>query len=197
MSSSFWSGSLKPPRAKNLMPLSGIGLCEAEITAPISTLSTLVRKATPGVGMIPASITSNPPALMPAARACERKSPETRVSRPISARCRFVSRPPSSPSTRTAASPKSKANWAVRSRLASPRTPSVPNIRGIYILYSISRIPIFRSSLRHQCPFHRASFVMDELYPCAQVCVCRLWHTLMRYIRANMILFVSSPCPSI
>lgn len=33
------TGSLKPPRAKNLMPLSGIGLCEAEITAPISTFA--------------------------------------------------------------------------------------------------------------------------------------------------------------
>ena len=50
MSSSLLSGSLKPPRAKNLMPLSGMGLCDAEITAPISTLSTEVRNATPGVG---------------------------------------------------------------------------------------------------------------------------------------------------
>ena len=41
--SSLASGNLNPPRAKNLMPLSGIGLWEAEITAPISTLSTLVR----------------------------------------------------------------------------------------------------------------------------------------------------------
>ena len=43
MSSSLESWSLKPPRAKNLMPLSGMGLWEAEMTAPISTLSTLVR----------------------------------------------------------------------------------------------------------------------------------------------------------
>ncbi len=111
-----------------------MGLCEAEMTAPISTLSTLVRYATPGVGMIPASMTSKPPALMPAASALERKSPETRVSRPISARRRPVGcsgRALSLPSTRTAASPRSSASWAVRSRLASPRTPSVPNIRGI------------------------------------------------------------------
>mgnify|MGYP007007064719 CR=1 FL=1 len=88
ISSSLVSGSLKPPRAKNLMPLSGMGLWDAEITAPISTFSTEVRYATPGVGIMPASITSNPPADMPADSAAARKSPETRVSRPTSARRR-------------------------------------------------------------------------------------------------------------
>ena len=59
-------GQLETAARKNLMPLSGMGLCDAEITAPISTLSTEVRNATPGVGMMPASITSKPPADMPA-----------------------------------------------------------------------------------------------------------------------------------
>ena len=84
--------------------------------------------------MMPASMTSKPPALMPADSAEARKSPETRVSRPISARRRpsgWPSRAPESPSTRTAASPRSSASLAVRSRFASPRTPSVPNILGI------------------------------------------------------------------
>ena len=34
MRSSTASGSLKPSGPKNLMPLSGMGLCDAEITAP-------------------------------------------------------------------------------------------------------------------------------------------------------------------
>ena len=134
ISSSFVSGSLNPPRAKNLMPLSGMGLCDAEITAPISTLSTEVRNATPGVGMMPASITSKPPADMPAHSADARKSPDTRVSRPISARRRPSGRPSLTallPSTRTAASPRSSARRAVKSLFANPRTPSVPNNLGI------------------------------------------------------------------
>ena len=139
ISSSLVSGSLKPPRAKNLMPLSGIGLWDAEITAPISTLSTDVRYATPGVGMMPASITSKPPADMPADNAAARKSPETRVSRPTSARRRLSnSLRSSSPSTRTAASPKSSASCAVKSLFANPRTPSVPNIRGMSLKSSLS-----------------------------------------------------------
>ena len=36
MATSMASSSLRPPRAKNLMPLSGIGLCEADSTTPKS-----------------------------------------------------------------------------------------------------------------------------------------------------------------
>ena len=142
ISSSLVSGSLKPPRAKNLMPLSGMGLWDAEITAPISTFSTEVRYATPGVGIMPASITSNPPADMPADSAAARKSPETRVSRPTSARRRPSNSllSPSSPSTRTAASPKSNASCAVKALFANPRTPSVPNIRGMSLKSSLSQV---------------------------------------------------------
>ena len=124
------------------MPLSGMGLWDAEITAPISTFSTEVRYATPGVGIIPASITSNPPADMPADSAAARKSPETRVSRPTSARRRPSNSllSPSSPSTRTAASPKSNASCAVKALFANPRTPSVPNIRGMSLKSSLSQV---------------------------------------------------------
>ena len=92
---------------------------------------------------MPASITSKPPADMPADSAEARKSPETRVSRPTSARRRpsgWSSCVPASPSTRTAASPRSSASRAVKSLLASPRTPSVPNMFGIMKFHSLYRV---------------------------------------------------------
>jgi hypothetical protein len=52
--------SLCPPRAKNLMPLSGIALCEAESMTPKSAPCRAVRKAIAGVGSTPASSTSTP-----------------------------------------------------------------------------------------------------------------------------------------
>ena len=65
ISSSSSSGSLKPAWLKNLMPLSGNGLCEAEMTTPASARSVRVRKAIPGVGMGPTSSTSTPIEQMP------------------------------------------------------------------------------------------------------------------------------------
>ena len=63
------SGSLKPSRQKNLMPLSWYGLCEAEITAPASQRIDVVRFATAGVGKGPTSSTSTPMDMMPDASA--------------------------------------------------------------------------------------------------------------------------------
>ncbi len=64
------SGSLKPSRPKNLMPLSSYGLCDAEITAPASARIELVRLAMAGVGSGPISATSTPIDMMPEASAC-------------------------------------------------------------------------------------------------------------------------------
>ena len=64
--SSTSSASLCPPRAKNLIPLSGIGLCEAEIITPRSTPSSAVRWATAGVGRTPRTRTSRPALARPA-----------------------------------------------------------------------------------------------------------------------------------
>ena len=69
-SPSVSSGSLKPSRQKNLMPLSWYGLWEAEITAPASARIEVVMLAMPGVGSGPTSATSTPIEVMPAASAC-------------------------------------------------------------------------------------------------------------------------------
>ena len=60
------SGSLKPSRPKNLIPLSGYGLWDAEITTPASARIEWVRNAIPGVGIGPTSRTSPPIAQIPA-----------------------------------------------------------------------------------------------------------------------------------
>ena len=67
--SSVSSGSLKPSPEKNLMPLSGYGLCDALITTPAESRSARVRYATPGVGNGPQSSTSTPAAENPASSA--------------------------------------------------------------------------------------------------------------------------------
>src|SRR5690606_30469461 len=134
ISSSTASGSLKPPRAKNLMPLSGAGLCDAESMTPRSAPSAEVRYATAGVGSTPSRRTSTPDDARPATTAASRNSPEARESRPTTATGR-PRRPepalnsPASPSTLAAATARSMASSAVRSRPATPRTPSVPNRR--------------------------------------------------------------------
>ena len=64
--SSTSSGSLKPSRPKNLIPLSGYGLWEAEMTTPASARIEWVRNAIPGVGIGPTSRTSPPIAQIPA-----------------------------------------------------------------------------------------------------------------------------------
>ena len=74
--------SLRPPAAKNLIPLSWKGLWDAEITAA-GWPSAADSQATPGVGSTPRSATSAPSAISPADRAAWRRAPETRVSRPI------------------------------------------------------------------------------------------------------------------
>jgi hypothetical protein len=60
---------LKPSPEKNLMPLSGYGLCEALITTPADRRSARVRYATAGVGIGPHMCTSTPAAENPASRA--------------------------------------------------------------------------------------------------------------------------------
>ena len=75
MAASTASSSFCPPRAKNLIPLSGMGLWDAEMTTPRSASTALTRYATAGVGTTPASSTSTPALARPAATAAERNSP--------------------------------------------------------------------------------------------------------------------------
>ena len=129
IASSSSSASLCPPRARNFSPLSGIGLWLAEMTAPRSAPRSAVRNATAGVGITPASTTSTPALASPATTAAVRNSPDARGSRPTTATGRCPSKAPTSPSTCAAATDRSRASSAVRSRLARPRTPSVPKTR--------------------------------------------------------------------
>ena len=134
--SSTSSGSFTPPAAKNLMPLSGAGLWDAEIMTPKSARESAIRNAAAGVGTTPASNTSTPELASPAETALERNSPEIRGSRATTATGRRPdARRPSailpSPSTTAAARARLSAMSTVRSALASPRTPSVPNRRGM------------------------------------------------------------------
>src|SRR5690625_5005591 len=131
IASSTSSGSLVPPRAKNLMPLSAAGLWEAEIITPRSTPLDCTRWARPGVGRIPASSTSTPAPARPALTAAERKSPEGRVSRATIARGREPPKAPKVPRTWAAPTDSSTASSAVMSPFARPRTPSVPNSRAM------------------------------------------------------------------
>src|SRR5579859_7833538 len=107
------------------MPLSGAGLWEAETTAPASACSAWVRYAAAGVGRMPPSTTSHPAESKPTERAACRRSPERRVSRTMTTdgwRC-------CERKAVAAARPRASASSGVRSRLATPRTPSVPNRR--------------------------------------------------------------------
>ena len=119
MRSSTSSGSLRPPGANSLMPLSAKGLCEAEIIAPAHRLGRGRRRPPPASGTTPRSSTSTPSAAKPAASAASSRGPEMRVSRPTTTR--------SPPSTRAAARPRARVSSGVSSVLATPRTPSVPN----------------------------------------------------------------------
>src|SRR3954454_23873241 len=125
------SSSLRPPRARNLMPLSGIGLCEALMTTPRSAPRAWVMYATAGVGSTRSRSTSTPADASPATTACSRNCPEMRVSRPTTATGRCPAKVPWSTSTRAAAAPRSTASSAVTTPLARPRTPSVPKIRWV------------------------------------------------------------------
>src|SRR5882757_3388450 len=129
MASSTVSGSLCPPSANNLMPLSGIGLCDAEIITPRSAPNSPTRYATAGVGSTPARSTSAPAEASPAVTAASSISPLARGSRPTTAtgRCdRSLSA-----STRAADAAIAIPSSGVNSALARPRTPSVPNSRPI------------------------------------------------------------------
>src|SRR5262245_5284983 len=121
MRSSTSSGSFVPPRANSLMPLSRYGLWEAEIIAPSASRRD-ASNATVGVGTTPRRWTTTPSEASPATKAASSIAVDTRVSPPTTAS--------SPPSTRAAARPSSRANAAVRSVLAIPRTPSVPNFTG-------------------------------------------------------------------
>src|SRR5215207_1273420 len=116
------SASLKPSGPNSLMPLSGKGLWEALMTAPAAASETPTSSATAGVGRTPRRPTSAPALASPAASAPSSIGPLRRVSRPIRTRAPSGSRPPS-------ARPIASASSGVRSRLATPRTPSVPNNR--------------------------------------------------------------------
>src|SRR5215208_3925934 len=129
IASSSSSPSLAPPRAKNLIPLSGIGLWLAEIITPRSANVAPVRKATPGVGSTPSRTTSTPALASPATTAASRNSPEARGSRPTNATGRRSPKAPLSTSTAAAATERPSASSAVSSSLARPRTPSVPKRR--------------------------------------------------------------------
>src|SRR5690606_23987140 len=136
MRSSTSSGSLTPPTAKILMPLSSAGLCEAEIMTPKSARTSLIRKAAAGVGTTPASSTSTPELESPAATAAEMNSPEMRGSRARTATGRRPDalRPSATrpcPRTTAADCASPRASSTVRSWLARPRTPSVPKRRAI------------------------------------------------------------------
>src|SRR5688500_14578656 len=109
------------------MPLSGIGLWLAEIITPRSAPVCAVRCAIAGVGTTPASSTSAPALVRPATTAASSISPLARGSRPTTATGRWV--PSRSASTPAAARATERASSGVRSELARPRTPSVPNRR--------------------------------------------------------------------
>jgi hypothetical protein len=64
------------------MPLSGNGLCDAEMTAA-GDASAADHHATSGVGTTPSSTTSAPSLANPAANAASSIGPERRVSRPM------------------------------------------------------------------------------------------------------------------
>ena len=83
ISSSSASFSLKPLSENILMPLCSNGLCDAEITTPASAWSITVRYATPGVGITPSVVTSQPQAVRPAMSAHSSISDEIRVSLPM------------------------------------------------------------------------------------------------------------------
>ena len=78
-------GSLLPSAVKNLIPLSGMALWEADSMTPRSARRALVKYATAGVGRTPTSMTSTPALARPADTAACRNSPLARGSRPTTA----------------------------------------------------------------------------------------------------------------
>ena len=89
ISSSTASASLCPPRAKSLIPLSGIGLWLAESTTPKSAPSSATRCAIAGVGSTPARSTSAPALVRPGEHGRLEHLPLARPSRPTTATGRW------------------------------------------------------------------------------------------------------------
>ena len=145
------SGSLCPPAAKSLMPLSGMALCDAEIITPRSASRARTRYATAGVGSTPTRSASAPAAVSPATTAASSISPLARGSRPTTA----TGRCDRSCSARTCAADAASATASsgVRtSPLASPRTPSVPNRRRAPMVTACcTEVPCGPSSGRTSC----------------------------------------------
>src|SRR4051812_4877920 len=125
--SSISSGSFCPPAAKSLIPLSGIGLCEADSITPRSAPVWPTRYAIAGVGSTPTRTTLAPTLVRPATTAASSISPLARGSRPTMASGWWLLS--LSISTRPAATATASASSGVRSPFASPRTPSVPKSR--------------------------------------------------------------------
>jgi len=136
MASSTSSPSFIPCALRNLMPFSGAGLCEAEMTTPASAPSLRVRNPMPGVGRMPKSITSAPLASKPSVRAACKTGPDARVSLPTTKTGAERLFPPK---TRAAAAPSERTKASVIGSLpANPRMPSVPKYLGL----AIGSIPI-------------------------------------------------------
>ena len=106
------------------MPLYSALLCEAEIIMPASALYLPIRYATAGVGTTPKTITSAPTLQSPAVIAFANISEEILVSIPITKRGLLLAL---FESTVAAALPSFIASSQVKSVLAIPLTPSVPN----------------------------------------------------------------------
>src|SRR5215469_437086 len=136
MCASVASSSLNPSREKNFIPLSSKGLWEAEITTPASARMLRVRKAIPGVGSGPTSQTSTPIEQIPDSMAVSSMYPESRVSLPMRILRR---RPEEFRNTCASARPSFRAvSEVIGSRLATPRTPSVPNSLGCLSIVDVN-----------------------------------------------------------
>ena len=123
-SSSTASSSFSPSASRTLRPLSSAGLCEAETMIPAASSPSAARNASAGVGTTPTTWTVTPRLVAPAAIAATNMSPERRVSWPTTIE------PPGPTSRCAVARPSANAVVGLRSTLATPRMPSVPNRRG-------------------------------------------------------------------
>ena len=123
-SSSTASSSFSPSASSTFRPLSSAGLCEAETMIPAASSPSAVRNARAGVGTTPTTLTFTPRLVAPAAIAATNMSPDRRVSWPTTIE------PPGPTSRCAVARPSANAVVGLRSTLATPRMPSVPNRRG-------------------------------------------------------------------
>src|SRR3954464_723964 len=98
------------------------------MTTPASYPAVRVRYATAGVGTTPALVTTAPSPVAPYASSASIHSPDSRVSRPTNTR----GEPVRCGNARTSAAPSRRIVWRSSGyRPAVPRTPSVPNRRGL------------------------------------------------------------------